>query len=144
MLKTVEIPDNTGNFSALKQDFSFPEVSDKIRSRVASCPKIPLYQELTRASAAVKPTVHILVLMIVMLVIFKWSQEWQRQNLPAQMWLFREGIVYAKECMFLQTKFSDSQSCLLYFVKYWIDNWMFNFSYSRHIFNSNRLSYFSM
>uniref|UniRef100_A0A8C3XA94 Carboxypeptidase M n=1 Tax=Cyanoderma ruficeps TaxID=181631 RepID=A0A8C3XA94_9PASS len=71
MLKTVVIPDNTGNFSALKQDFSFPEVSDKIRSRVASCPKIPLYQELTRASAAVKPTVHILVLMTVMLVIFK-------------------------------------------------------------------------
>ncbi|XP_008631108.1 PREDICTED: carboxypeptidase M [Corvus brachyrhynchos] len=71
MLKTVEIPDNTGNFSALKQDFSFPEVSDQIRSRVTSCPKTPLYQELTRASAAVKPTIHILVLMTVMLVIFK-------------------------------------------------------------------------
>uniref|UniRef100_A0A8C3E9G3 Carboxypeptidase M n=1 Tax=Corvus moneduloides TaxID=1196302 RepID=A0A8C3E9G3_CORMO len=71
MLKTVEIPDNTGNFSALKQDFSFPEVSDQIRSRVTSCPKTPLYQELTWASAAVKPTIHILVLMTVMLVIFK-------------------------------------------------------------------------
>ncbi|XP_041873748.1 carboxypeptidase M isoform X1 [Corvus kubaryi] len=71
MLKTVEIPDNTGNFSALKQDFSFPEVSDQIRSRVTLCPKTPLYQELTWASAAVKPTIHILVLMTVMLVIFK-------------------------------------------------------------------------
>lgn len=69
MLKTVEIPDNTGNFSALQQDFSFSEVS--IRSTAASCPKTPLYQELDRASAAVKPTVHILVLMTIMLVIFK-------------------------------------------------------------------------
>ena len=69
MLKTVEIPDNTGNFSASKQDFSFSEVS--IRSRAASCPKTPLYQDLERASAATKPTLHILVLMTVMLVIFK-------------------------------------------------------------------------
>lgn len=69
MLKTVEIPDNTGNFSALKQDFSFPEVS--IKPEAPSCPKIPLYQEFERASAAVKPTLHILALMTVMLVIFK-------------------------------------------------------------------------
>ncbi|XP_074428958.1 carboxypeptidase M isoform X2 [Larus michahellis] len=69
MLKTVEITNNTGNFSALKQDFSFLEVS--IRSRAASCPKTPLYQELERASAAVKPTLHLLVLMTVVLVIFK-------------------------------------------------------------------------
>ncbi|XP_049648478.1 carboxypeptidase M isoform X1 [Accipiter gentilis] len=69
VLKTVEIPDNTGNFSALKQDFSFPEVS--IKPEAPSCPKIPLYQEFERASAAVKPTLHILALMTVMLVIFK-------------------------------------------------------------------------
>lgn len=69
MLKTVEIHDNTGNFSALKQDFSFSEVS--IRSRAASCPKTPLYRELEQASAAVKPTLHVLVLTTVMLVIFK-------------------------------------------------------------------------
>ncbi|KAF1526846.1 UNVERIFIED_CONTAM: Carboxypeptidase M, partial [Eudyptes pachyrhynchus] len=69
MLKTVEIHDSTGNFSALKQDFSFSEVS--IRSRAASCPKTPLYQELEQASAAVKPTLHVLVLTTVMLVIFK-------------------------------------------------------------------------
>jgi len=69
MLKMLEIPDNTGNFSALKYDFSFSEVS--IGSRAGSCPKTPLYQELEQASAAVKPTLHILVFMTVMLVIFK-------------------------------------------------------------------------
>lgn len=68
MLKTLEIPDNTGNFSALKHDFSFSEVS--IRSSAASCPKTPLYQQLERDSAAVKPTLQISVLMTVMLVIF--------------------------------------------------------------------------
>uniref|UniRef100_A0A8B9T570 Carboxypeptidase M n=1 Tax=Anas platyrhynchos TaxID=8839 RepID=A0A8B9T570_ANAPL len=61
MLKTVEIPDNTANFNALKQDFSFSEAS--IRTRPASCPKVPLYQGLERSSAAVKPTLHLLVLM---------------------------------------------------------------------------------
>uniref|UniRef100_A0A8B9T6J0 Carboxypeptidase M n=1 Tax=Anas platyrhynchos TaxID=8839 RepID=A0A8B9T6J0_ANAPL len=58
MLKTVEIPDNTANFNALKQDFSFSEAS--IRTRPASCPKVPLYQGLERSSAAVKPTLHLL------------------------------------------------------------------------------------
>uniref|UniRef100_A0A8B9T6X4 Carboxypeptidase M n=1 Tax=Anas platyrhynchos TaxID=8839 RepID=A0A8B9T6X4_ANAPL len=60
MLKTVEIPDNTANFNALKQDFSFSEAS--IRTRPASCPKVPLYQGLERSSAAVKPTLHLLVI----------------------------------------------------------------------------------
>lgn len=73
MLKTVEIPDNTGNFSAVKHDFSFSEVS--VRSRAVSCPKAPLYQELELASAAAKPTLCILGLMTVMLVIFIQSQE---------------------------------------------------------------------
>ncbi|XP_065599402.1 carboxypeptidase M isoform X2 [Cyrtonyx montezumae] len=69
MLKTVDIPDNTANFSALKQDFSFPELS--VKPGAASCPRIPLYQELERSSAAVKPTLHILVLVIVTTAIFK-------------------------------------------------------------------------
>ncbi|XP_032053041.1 carboxypeptidase M [Aythya fuligula] len=69
MLKTVEIPDNTANFNALKQDFSFSEVS--IRTRPASCPKVPLYQELERSSAAVKPTLHLLVLMAAVILLFR-------------------------------------------------------------------------
>lgn len=69
MLKTVEIRDNTANFSALKQDFSFSEVS--IKTRPASCPKVPLYQELERSSAAVKPTLHLLVLMAAVILLFR-------------------------------------------------------------------------
>ncbi|OXB72963.1 UNVERIFIED_CONTAM: hypothetical protein H355_006503 [Colinus virginianus] len=69
VLKTVDIADNTANFSALKQDFSFPELS--VKPGAASCPRIPLYQELERSSAAVKPTLHILVLVTVTMSIFK-------------------------------------------------------------------------
>ncbi|NXG31015.1 CBPM Carboxypeptidase, partial [Dromaius novaehollandiae] len=69
MLKTVEVSSNSDNFSALKCDFCFSEVS--IKTRASSCPKIPLYQELERASAAGKPTLNIFVLMTVMLVILK-------------------------------------------------------------------------
>lgn len=69
MLKTVEIPDNTANFNALKQDFSFSEAS--IRTRPASCPKVPLYQGLERSSAAVKPTLHLLVLMAAVILLFR-------------------------------------------------------------------------
>uniref|UniRef100_A0A8C6ZAB9 Carboxypeptidase M n=1 Tax=Nothoprocta perdicaria TaxID=30464 RepID=A0A8C6ZAB9_NOTPE len=49
-LKTVEIPDNTANFSALRYDFTFPAVS--VRTGAAPCPTSPLYGELGRSAAA--------------------------------------------------------------------------------------------
>ncbi|NWJ01192.1 CBPM Carboxypeptidase, partial [Crypturellus undulatus] len=66
-LKTVEILDNTANFSALKYDFSFSEVS--VRTRAAACPTSPLYGELQRTSAAERAALHSVLATAIMLAM---------------------------------------------------------------------------
>ncbi|XP_010220000.1 PREDICTED: carboxypeptidase M [Tinamus guttatus] len=69
-LKTVEILDNTANFSALKYDFYFSEVS--VTPRAASCPTSPLYGEQERTSAAGRAALHsVLATTILLAVMFK-------------------------------------------------------------------------
>uniref|UniRef100_A0A8C3RKK8 Peptidase M14 domain-containing protein n=1 Tax=Chelydra serpentina TaxID=8475 RepID=A0A8C3RKK8_CHESE len=69
ILKTLIVPNGPENFSALKYDFVFPEVSTIARD--ASCPTKPLYQDFESISAAVKPTLHFLALMTVLYTVFK-------------------------------------------------------------------------
>ncbi|XP_053882121.1 carboxypeptidase M isoform X2 [Malaclemys terrapin pileata] len=69
ILKTLLVPKSPENFSALKYDFVFPEVSNLARD--ASCPTKPLYQDFENISAAVKPTLHFLALMTVLYTVFK-------------------------------------------------------------------------
>ncbi|KAM9171422.1 carboxypeptidase M isoform 2-T2 [Pangshura tecta] len=69
ILKTLLVPNGPENFSALKYDFVFPEISTLARD--ASCPTKPLYQDFESISAAVKPTLHFLALMTVLYTVFK-------------------------------------------------------------------------
>uniref|UniRef100_A0A8C4VHR9 Carboxypeptidase M n=1 Tax=Gopherus evgoodei TaxID=1825980 RepID=A0A8C4VHR9_9SAUR len=69
ILKTLLVPNGPENFSALKYDFVFSEISTLAGD--ASCPTKPLYQDFESISAAVKPTLHFLALMTVLYTVFK-------------------------------------------------------------------------
>ncbi|XP_074869254.1 carboxypeptidase M isoform X2 [Carettochelys insculpta] len=66
--KALQVPNGPENYSALKYDFIFPDVS--ITPRDASCPTKPLYQSFQSPSAALKPALHFLALMIVLCTVF--------------------------------------------------------------------------
>ncbi|XP_066490623.1 carboxypeptidase M [Tiliqua scincoides] len=70
LLRTLRVPDGTENFSALKYDLRFPNVSASTEP-VASCPETALYSEDYSTSATLKPSIHGLLFISTFYITFR-------------------------------------------------------------------------